>query len=263
MLSNLAKKGFASAIIATSLCFSFVGSVADAAPSSKSFATQSTSENVKRTYALVNDASNTLSSEQVQELEKRLGDIQGRARTETIGLKIYSFIYNDQKPVSEVSDGLIASYGTESDVSPIIFVYNKSTQDYRFVIDSRIATYASKGYLEDLIDKNLVANKSFNATILEDTIIRFNTVIATAFITNTTEQENLKFDGVEVKEGHFKIADFGQTTNQKNTGHKSILSNENKSNESKNEDDMYILGGIILAIITAGVVVFAKRKKTN
>lgn len=262
MLNNRAKKSFVSAIIAASLCFSFVGSVADAAPSSNSFATQSTSENVKRTYALVNDASNTLSSEQVQELEKKLGDIQGRARTETIGLKIYSFIYNDQKPVSEVSDGLVASYGTESDVSPIIFVYNKSTQDYRFVIDSRVATYASKGYLENLIDKNLVANKSFNATVLEDTIIRFNTVIATAFITNTTEQESLKFDGVDVKEGHFKIADFGQTTNPKNTGHKSILPENNKS-EQKDDKDMYILGGIILAIITAGVVVFAKRKKTN
>lgn len=262
MLKKLIGVKLASTIITTSLCFSLFGGFVNSAPSGFTTST-SKSESTKRTYALVNDASNTLSTEQVQELEKKLNDIQGRARTETIGVKIYSFIYNDQKSVNEVSDGLVASYGTESDVSPVIFVYNKSTQDYRFVIDNRVATYVSKGYLEDLIDKNLVANKNFNASALEDTLLRFNTVIATAFITNAVEQENLKFEDVEVKESHFKDVDFGQSTTKKTGGQKSILNDDKKPEQKNNDNDMYVLGGVILALLTGAGILVVRKKKNN
>lgn len=264
MIKEISKKKFASTIIATSLCVSVFGGVTSAASSGfTSSAVVTQSETTKRSYALINDASNTLSAEQAKELEKKLNDIQDRARTDTMGVKIYSFVYSDQKSVSEVSDGLVASYGTESDIAPIIFVYNKSTQDYRFVVDNRVATYVSKGYLENLIDKSLVANKDFDANTLENTILRFNTVISTAFVTNATGQEDLKFDGVDVKPLHFKDVDFGEATTKRTGGQKSILEDEKKPEKKDNDNDMYVLGGIILALITGGVILFIKKKKNN
>ena len=142
MIKEISKKKFASTIIAASLCVSVFGGVTSAASSGfTSSAVVTQSETTKRSYALINDASNTLSAEQAKELEKKLNDIQDRARTDTMGVKIYSFVYSDQKSVSEVSDGLVASYRKESDKAPIIFVYNKSTQDYSNLFDKRYATY--------------------------------------------------------------------------------------------------------------------------
>ena len=90
MIKEISKKKFASTIIAASLCVSVFGGVTSAASfgfTSSAVVTQS--ETTKRSYALINDASNTLSAEQAKELEKKLNDIQDRARTDTMGVNIF------------------------------------------------------------------------------------------------------------------------------------------------------------------------------
>lgn len=259
------KHKIASMIITTFVGFSLFSSVLNAAPvepHTGSITKESTADTAKKEYALVNDASNTFSIEQAKELETKLTSIQKQTKNDSSEVKIYSFIYKDGKSVDEVANGLISSYSGDKSVSPVIFIFNKENQDYCFVIDEHVSPFVAKGYLEWLIGQSLLPNKNFDAKTLENTILRFNTTIVSAYVTNASGQDQISFSGVNVQNKHFKNVDFNKKESKPNQ--KKQIDNGNPENEEgKNNNDVYILGGIILAIITGAIILFSKRKKVS
>lgn len=243
--------------LALASCF---GSMASApAYAASSSAPISSAVQAKDEYHLINDTAGIYDSTARMNEEEELKKIFSSSSDKSSLLRMYTFIYDSMnKDIPSVEEDLISQANLESNVYPIIFIYNSADKSYKFIIDERVAGYIPKAYLQHEMDELVTSKSRPTSADFDELLNRASTMLVVSSNANLGRQSDLESAGVTVDESKFEVRDFGKVSLKKDE------KNEDKEKSSKKDDGSLtlILCGTLILVIVGGAIVF-KRKQNK
>ena len=213
-------------------------------------------------YKLINDKTETLKEEDIQAITKELSSIYEKSakHNDLKTFKMFTFIYDSpSKSINEASGEILSNNKLSGNIEPIIFIYNKSNKEYKYIIDSSLQNYISLSFLENITNKTIV-DKGLSKETLEELLIRSNSSIAMALVGDFNTLNKAEENKISKK--HFEIKDI--IKNDKKEGQTTEEDNEKKkSTTSKDSDNQGLYTGIalFLALVSLFVVFYKRNKK--
>ena len=209
-------------------------------------------------YYLINDPSNFINDNEKKEITKELSTIFNKNNTTGMTFKTYTFIFEGNEIVSAEKE-IISNYNISKNITPIIFIYNLKTKDYKFVIDERIATHISKAYLENLANNVLLSKNNITSSDFKEFLIRFSTISSLAISKDISNQYDLNSKNVKINNDHFEVVDFSKVKPLSNLKSNESNSSSLDKNSSQNNNDKFFY--VLLFSIIVTIVVFFKKKR--
>ena len=220
------------------------------------------------TYKLINDSTKTLTDEDINNISDNLNNIfeHSKNKENNHQFRLYTFIYNNpNKSVVSAENEIISKYKLSNAINPVIFIYNQSNNDYRFVIDERINSYVSKSYYQNMVNTVLLNDKKMTKESLNEFLIRIASITGVAIRDDMSSIANNNDKEQQVKGNNFDVRSFGTDTSISNKSKDKSDNNETSKTTNKEESNnmMYFLLPLLLAFISIGVVLLKRKKKFN
>ena len=211
-------------------------------------------------YKLINDSSETLSKDDINQISNDLNDIFDKMKDQEKQFRFYTFIYDSpSKPVTEMSQEVKDKANLDTKTTPILFIFNKATNKFHFVIDERISGYVSKAYFQSLVQDTMI-KKGVSEDSVDEMTVRASAMTAMAIKEKITGAGTLKSSHVTVDEDAFETYNF----NKEDPTEKADSDKPGNAQRDKQEDNSmtYAVGALLLVLASLGVV-FYKKKKAN
>lgn len=159
---------------------------------------------------------------------------------------------------------LIQQANLDNSITPIIFIYNKSDNDYKFIIDDRIASYVSKAYLQNEYEQLITSKESPSVSDFNEFLERISTIIVAASNQNITSQTDLASADMQIDESKFEIRDFNKiklsdTTSKDKNDSSDRFQNTNTSNDTTG----LLFCCTIILVFIAGAVAYKRKNLLN
>ena len=213
-------------------------------------------------YKLINDSSGTLSKDDINQISNDLNDIFDKMKDQEKQFRFYTFIYdNPSKPVTEMSQEVKDKANLDTKTTPILFIFNKATNKFHFVIDERISGYVSKAYFQSLVQDTMI-KKGVSEDSVDEMTVRASAMTAMAIKEKVTGAGTLKSSHVTVDEDAFETYSFNKDVpTEKADSDKQADAQKDKQKQEDNSMT-YAVGALLLVLASLGVV-FYKKKKAN
>lgn len=213
-------------------------------------------------YKVINDATKSISEDEVKNISSELNQIFSQTTlSDGKVFRMYTFIYDSaNKGLDEATAEVMAGSDISPLTRPVIFIYNKNTKEYKYIVDKTIASYVSPSFLKTLTEKNLV-QQDLNAKTLEETILRGTSSISMSIMTNA----KIKDEAWDKK--HFDVREInakdGSISSSDSAGNSALSDNAKPQEKKKEEDNTSLFAGIGALLLALGsiFVIFYRRKK--
>lgn len=214
-------------------------------------------------YKVINDATKSIPEDEVKNISSELNQIFSQTTlSDGKVFRMYTFIYDSaNKGLDEATAEVMAGSDISPLTRPVIFIYNKNTKEYKYIVDKTIASYVSPSFLKTLTEKNLV-QQDLNAKTLEETILRGTSSISMSIMTNA----KIKDEAWDKK--HFDVREInakdGSISSSDSAGNSALSDNAKPQEKKKEEDNTSLfaeIGALLLALGSIFVIFYRRKKK--
>ena len=214
-------------------------------------------------YKLINDKTETLTEQEIKQITEELNILYEKSKKHNDNsFQLFTFIYDSpSKGIKEAEAEVLSNNNLSANVEPIIFIYNKSNKEYKYIIDERIQTFVSLPYLQDITNKTII-NQGLNKNSLEELLIRVNSVIEMSISGELGTQNKA---GEKYDKNKFSIKNITKDTNVNSNQEdkKDTPTKKADAKQDNNNEGLYSGIAILLAFASIFVVFYKKKRKNN